>query len=179
MVIRVPPTAENGSSEVFTVDFRETAPARASKTMFVDNPLAAQIGGLSVAVPGELRGLEAARHLWGNSSLPWHKLVEPSVELAAGWTVDVELAKRLQNPVGDCHRTPSPLLMHHRTTRSSYLPAKTGVTYLPQEGGCFVRVKLYGGQITPAHSTQLQIKVPGLFTRWGSISSVLGLLQPN
>ena len=163
MTVRVPPTAAGGASEVFAVDFRETAPGLASKTMFVDDPLAAQIGGLSVGVPGELRGLEAAHSLWGQ--LPWSELVEPSVELAAGWKVDVELAKRLQIPVGDCRRTPPPLLMHHRSTRSSYLPAKTGVTYLLPRGSSFSRGKLFGGQITPAHSTQLQIEVPGLFTR--------------
>ena len=106
MTVRVPPTAAGGASEVFTVDFRETAPGLASKTMFVDDPLAAQIGGLSVGVPGELRGLEAAHSLWGQ--LPWSELVEPSAELAAGWKVDVELAKRLQIPVGDYRRTPSP-----------------------------------------------------------------------
>jgi gamma-glutamyltranspeptidase/glutathione hydrolase/leukotriene-C4 hydrolase len=45
MLIRSP----NGSFEF--IDFRETAPQAASKDMYVHNPLLAQIGGLSVAVP--------------------------------------------------------------------------------------------------------------------------------
>jgi hypothetical protein len=33
------------------IDFRETAPMAAAKDMYVSNPIAAQIGGLSVAIP--------------------------------------------------------------------------------------------------------------------------------
>ncbi|KAI9572200.1 gamma-glutamyltranspeptidase [Boletus coccyginus] len=94
MTVRVPPQTENGTSEVFTVDFRETAPELASKTMFVDDPMTARYGGLSVAVPGELRGFKEAHYRWGY--LPWSRLVQPSIELAAEWTVDVELARRIQ-----------------------------------------------------------------------------------
>ena len=47
------------------IDFRETAPSSASPQMFVDNPQSKQEGGLSVAVPGELRGLEAAHNKFG------------------------------------------------------------------------------------------------------------------
>lgn len=39
----------NGTAE--TIDFRETAPAAANKTMFKDNPILARFGGLSIAVP--------------------------------------------------------------------------------------------------------------------------------
>jgi gamma-glutamyltranspeptidase / glutathione hydrolase / leukotriene-C4 hydrolase len=99
MTVRVPPTGPGTASEVFTVDFRETAPGLANESMYVGNPQASKFGGLSVAVPGELRGFQEAHRRWGR--LPWHRLVQPSIELAAGWTVDVELAKRIQ--VGD-HR---------------------------------------------------------------------------
>ena len=62
--------------------------------MFVADPLLARRGGLSVGVPGELRGLEEAHRRWGK--LPWKKLVEPSVKLAKGWRVDPELARRMR-----------------------------------------------------------------------------------
>lgn len=45
---------ENGSSK--SIDFREAAPAAASRDMYRHDPKLAQYGGLSVAVPGELAG---------------------------------------------------------------------------------------------------------------------------
>ena len=94
MTVRVPPSSPNTSSEVFSVDFRETAPALSNKTMYVDNPLASRFGGLAVGVPGELRGLEEAHSRWGK--LPWKQLVEPAGKVADGWVVQAELARRLE-----------------------------------------------------------------------------------
>ena len=94
MTVRVPPTTPDTSSEVFTVDFRETAPALSNRTMYVDNPLASRWGGLAVGVPGELRGLEEAHRRWG--LLSWNALVKPAADLAKGWPVPTELARRLQ-----------------------------------------------------------------------------------
>ena len=99
MTIRIPPTTPNSSSEVWSIDFRETAPALANKTMFVDDPKSAMFGGLSVGVPGEVLGLEEAHKRWG--FLPWSRLVQPSVDLASGWNVGKELGKRL--PVSRSH----------------------------------------------------------------------------
>lgn len=94
MTVRIPPKEPGGFSEVFTLDYRETAPELASKAMYVNDSSAAKYGGLAVGVPGELRGFEEAHRRWGH--LSWHRLVQPSVELAAEWTVDVELARRIQ-----------------------------------------------------------------------------------
>ncbi|SOV08995.1 related to gamma-glutamyltransferase [Ustilago sp. UG-2017a] len=79
--------------ERLTIDFRETAPAAANKTMYVGRVPKAQFGGLAVGVPGELRGLEEAHKRFGK--LPWKRLVQPSVELAKGSRVSKELARRL------------------------------------------------------------------------------------
>lgn len=94
MTVRIPPSSEGGSSEVYTIDFRETAPALANSTMYADDPATARWGGLAVGVPGEVRGLQEAHERWGK--LPWTRLVQPSIDLAAGWAVDKELARRLQ-----------------------------------------------------------------------------------
>ncbi|KAJ7703213.1 gamma-glutamyltranspeptidase [Mycena rosella] len=93
MTIRVPPANSSEASEVFTIDFRETAPALANTTMYPPHSNTSQFGGLSVGVPGEIRGLEEAHRRWG--SLPWKTLVEPSVALASGWRVQKELAQRI------------------------------------------------------------------------------------
>ncbi|KAF8441532.1 gamma-glutamyltranspeptidase [Boletus edulis BED1] len=112
MTVRVPPTTPAGTSEVFTIDYRETAPELASKTMYDNNPSAAKYGGLAVGVPGELRGFEEAHRRWGY--LPWSRLVQPSVELAAEWTVDTELARRIQ--------TYSDLMLHSKDWSAVFAP---------------------------------------------------------
>ena len=94
MTIRIPPSHPNETSNVWTIDFRETAPAASNATMYVDDPMTAIFGGLSVGVPGEVKGLEEAHRRWG--SLPWSTLVQPSVDLAAGWKVGVELGRRIE-----------------------------------------------------------------------------------
>jgi hypothetical protein len=93
MTVRIPPSPGRGS-EIYTIDYRETAPALANTSMYVGFPDSARYGGLAVGVPGELRGLEEAHRRWG--SLSWKRLVEPSVSLAKGWEVDKELSNRMQ-----------------------------------------------------------------------------------
>lgn len=93
MVVRVPPHPYSNESEVYTINFRETAPALANTTMYVNRPQDAAFGGLSIGIPGEIRGLQEAHKRWGN--LPWKSLVQPSVEMAAGWQVDRELGRRI------------------------------------------------------------------------------------
>jgi gamma-glutamyltranspeptidase / glutathione hydrolase / leukotriene-C4 hydrolase len=94
MTIRIPPSNQSANnSHVYTIDFREVAPALSNSTMFKSNPRSAQIGGLAVGVPGELRGLEEAHRRWG--TLPWIRLFAPSISLAQGWEIDTELGKRM------------------------------------------------------------------------------------
>lgn len=100
MTIRLPPSSSGESSQGWTVDFRETAPAAANSTMFSHDPLSSQIGGLGVGVPGELRGLAEAHRRWGK--LSWRSLVEPVAKVAEGWSVGVELSRRIR--VSLCYR---------------------------------------------------------------------------
>jgi gamma-glutamyltranspeptidase/glutathione hydrolase/leukotriene-C4 hydrolase len=118
MVIRVPegPHREGLEEEmkengVVAIDFRETSPANSEKEMYgvkKAGRMAAQVGGLAVGVPGELRGLELgtwtvtrlgnvdqiAHSLYG--SLPWEEVVMPVAKLARGWQVSRSLAGRLR-----------------------------------------------------------------------------------
>ncbi|KAH3886704.1 glutathione hydrolase 1 proenzyme-like [Dreissena polymorpha] len=65
-------------SEVF--DFRETAPSQARPEMYKGSPLKQKLGALAVAVPGELKGMEAAHQKYGK--LPWKTVVSPAANLA-------------------------------------------------------------------------------------------------
>ncbi|ELU43189.1 gamma-glutamyltranspeptidase [Rhizoctonia solani AG-1 IA] len=88
MLVRSP----NGTYE--TIDFREFAPGAATELMYVNKTGSpSQVGGLAVAVPGELRGFEALHKRHGK--LPWKKIFEPVIELSKGFEVSRELAKVL------------------------------------------------------------------------------------
>jgi gamma-glutamyltranspeptidase / glutathione hydrolase len=76
---------------VFALDYRETAPARARRLMFVGkdgNPTEKSVTGhLASGVPGSVAGLAAAHRRFG--ALPWAAVVEPAVRLARdGFVVD-------------------------------------------------------------------------------------------
>ncbi|KAK7976988.1 hypothetical protein PG988_004478 [Apiospora saccharicola] len=62
------------------IDYRESAPAAAYEGMFEHDAKASVFGGLAVAVPGELRGLEAAHSKLGR--LPWQEVVHPAAHVA-------------------------------------------------------------------------------------------------
>lgn len=63
------------------IDCRETAPAAARTKMFKGKAQDASTwGGLAIAVPGELRGLELAHSRHG--VLAWSEVVEPAMKLA-------------------------------------------------------------------------------------------------
>ena len=86
------------SRKVATLDFRERAPAAATRDMYVRNGKAdtslSQTGALAVAVPGQVRGLWELHKAQGR--LPWARLVEPAARLAReGFEVTPLLRKRL------------------------------------------------------------------------------------
>lgn len=88
----------DASSPLFTaIDFRETAPQASTPEMFVHAPPgSSQVGGLAVAVPGEVRGLYTAYEMYGSGQIEWKDLVLPVAELAKGWRVGRELARRFR-----------------------------------------------------------------------------------
>ncbi|KAF5299769.1 hypothetical protein FQA39_LY11439 [Lamprigera yunnana] len=73
---------------------REAAPAGASIDMYENNEDGYFSGGLSVAIPGEVKGYWEAHQKHGK--LPWRELVEPSIKFArCGYTVTPYLEKVL------------------------------------------------------------------------------------
>ncbi len=71
--------------DVWTLDYRETAPAAATRSMYVDaegkpKTEASTVGPLASGVPGSVAGLAEAHARFG--SIDWRSLVEPAVALA-------------------------------------------------------------------------------------------------
>src|SRR5579871_6627865 len=69
------------------IDFRETAPERATSSMYLDaqgnvRPAASTKGWLAVGVPGTVAGLETARREFGTMSR--ERLLAPAIALARG-----------------------------------------------------------------------------------------------
>lgn len=82
------------------IDFRERAPERASRNMYIgpDGKATADslVGYRASGVPGTVRGFEFAHHKYGRKA--WRELVEPAVELAAhGFPVSYGLAGSLRS----------------------------------------------------------------------------------
>jgi gamma-glutamyltranspeptidase/glutathione hydrolase len=87
---------QGGKAEPVVIDYRETAPAAATKTMFAPND--SWYGCKVIGVPGTVRGLGLAHERFGK--LPWKELVLPAVKLAQdGFIIDASLASSLNSIV--------------------------------------------------------------------------------
>ncbi|HSL22252.1 MAG TPA: gamma-glutamyltransferase [Vicinamibacterales bacterium] len=116
----------SASGEAVAYDFRETAPARATPTMFLkdgkyDEDLHHN-SHLSVGVPGTVAGLHLAWQQQGK--LPWRRLVEPAIGLARdGFVVTHGLARSLAGILPDMRAYPGSVAQF----------SKNGTPYEPGE----------------------------------------------
>ena len=88
------------NGEKFTIDFRETAPAKASRDMYLDkkgnaNTDLSQNGRLAVGIPGSVAGFYATLK---HAKLPMAKLIQPAIDLAEqGFAITEKEANLLNN----------------------------------------------------------------------------------
>lgn len=88
------------NGEKFTIDFRETAPEKSSRDMYLDKKGKAdtdlsQNGRLAVGIPGSVAGFFATLK---HAKLPMEKLIQPAIDLAEqGFAVTQREASLLNN----------------------------------------------------------------------------------
>ncbi len=97
-------------AEVTTLDFRETAPAAASRDMYLGKdgepvPERSWVGPLAAGVPGSPVGLHELHARYGQ--LPWQQVVSPAERLAGdGFVVSERLAREIAGSVALLQRFP-------------------------------------------------------------------------
>jgi gamma-glutamyltranspeptidase/glutathione hydrolase len=115
------------NGEAVVVDYREAAPAAASRNMYVDAqgeliPEASTVGALAAGVPGTVAGLALAEQKYGKLRLA--RVLEPAIRLAEeGFPVSYALSESL--------RQDRELLSRFPETRRTFL--RDGRLYEPGE----------------------------------------------
>ena len=95
------------NGEKFTIDFRETAPEKSSRDMYLDkkgkaNTDLSQNGRLAVGIPGSVAGFFATLK---HAKLPMEKLIQPAIDLAEqGFAVTQREASLLNNQMEYFHQ---------------------------------------------------------------------------
>ncbi|WP_415226695.1 gamma-glutamyltransferase [Psychromonas sp.] len=106
------------------IDYREKAPAKATKNMYLDKNghVQKQLSrdhGLAIGTPGTVMGLELAREKYG--TLSRKRLLAPAIKLAAsGFIVSAEFANSLNKAKPRLSRWPSSKEIFFKKDGSSY-----------------------------------------------------------
>lgn len=118
--------------EKFALDYRETAPIKASKDMYLDekgnaNTDLSQNGRLAVGVPGSISGMFYTHKKFGK--LPMDALIQPAIDLAEkGFAVTLREANLLNSTKEDFLKHNS-----HKTAFTKDIPWKQGDLLIQKE----------------------------------------------
>jgi len=116
------------SNETVAIDYREIAPAKAHRDIFLDkNGIAdkqlSRYHGLSVGVPGTVMGLELALKNYGTMSLS--QVIAPAIELAEkGIRISPDLANSLIALKSVISQWPSSKKIFYKSNGENYLPGE-------------------------------------------------------
>jgi gamma-glutamyltranspeptidase/glutathione hydrolase len=100
-------------NETIAIDYRETAPAAATRDMFLDengeaDPRKSRDSALGVGVPGTVAGLALAHRKYGSGKFTLAQLIAPAIALAReGFPVEDDLADSLPRALPRLMRWPS------------------------------------------------------------------------
>jgi gamma-glutamyltranspeptidase/glutathione hydrolase len=99
--------------ETVAIDYRETAPAASTPTMFLGpngepDPRLSRDSGLAAGVPGTVAGLAEAHRRYGSGRFSLAELIQPAIRLARdGIAVEEDLADSLPRAAARLGRFPS------------------------------------------------------------------------
>ncbi len=95
------------------IDYREMAPAAATRDVYLDKDGnlikgegSSTVGYRASGVPGTVRGMELALKRYGSGKLSWAQLVEPARKLAMGFPLTYNLARGLRGSSNYLSRYP-------------------------------------------------------------------------
>ncbi|HRX71187.1 MAG: gamma-glutamyltransferase [Candidatus Competibacteraceae bacterium] len=110
------------------LDFRETAPAAASRDHYLNEQGAVdeqriRFSHQAAGVPGTVAGLALAHERHGR--LPWRRLLEPAIRLAEqGFPINAELSQSLQEARPRMERWPASLKVFFKADGAAYQPGE-------------------------------------------------------
>jgi gamma-glutamyltranspeptidase/glutathione hydrolase len=134
----------NGKS--YFVDFREEAPKKATRDMYLGpdgKPTKdSLVGWRASGVPGSVKGFETAAKRWG--TMKWADLLAPAIHLASdGFRVDKTLAGELQSPHSTLTKDPESTRKFLRNGK----PYSEGETFRqPELAATLDRIAAHGAQ---------------------------------
>ena len=112
--------------QVIAIDYREKAPATASRDMYLDEhgevvPDLSKFHGLAIGTPGTVMGLEHARKTYG--TLSREQLMAPAIQLAKqGIVVTADLANSLNALKDRLSKWPNTRAIFYKADGSNYQP---------------------------------------------------------